>query len=521
MARLSDAFFVPSLDDIEFIKAALRKAGIAEEDVNSKKWQCYKTRVRRTVPGPVELEREFKRVVQVFADLLDAKTGKPLFSKDTWNLHKSTLKHTQKGCLSDVAGMLYYVQLRTDSMGIPMFKCLRGTNALEGFHQKIRQVIRGFNVSPRHAVALLHEFVCRWNHDVDVRVMGLPKKHSNCHDGWVIEEEIEEILSWEELESPVHPHWETTRDCADTGEVFGVVEQVHQTEAETDKNLEAKVAHLVDHLNDGMLEEEDETEDCNVAISNQVLVESAAWAGTTLCRSREIGPVTANSEIRFFADNHIQHMKTASDTEADNCSSFAWDRFSLFWNGTIAKEEARRRPKSNMRLKSAFHLQACRKKHRKEANARATLLDVQVADKNMRHEHRGLRRDMAVANPAALAIGNVSRHLEESEEAQPRLAPPASVDAPVPHRVQVPLFPTRHERSCEVPLGEEAGPPKKKNEPRRCRSCGHSYEKGSDFEKHHQGCGKVGSRGHQDASKRCTTPTACAWKVFLLRKDNK
>jgi hypothetical protein len=46
--------------------------------------------------------------------------------------------------------------------------------------------------------------------------------------------------------------------------------------------------------------------------------------------------VTTNSEIRFFADNYIQHMKTASDTEADNYSSFAWDRFSLFWNGTIA-----------------------------------------------------------------------------------------------------------------------------------------------------------------------------------------
>jgi hypothetical protein len=120
--------------------------------------------------------------------------------------------------------MSYYVQLRTDSMGIPIFKCLRGTNALEGFHQKIRQVIRGFNVSPRYAVALLHEFVYRWNHDVDVRVMGLPKKYSNYYDGWVIEEEIEESLSWEELESPVHPDWETTRDYADTGEMFRILD---------------------------------------------------------------------------------------------------------------------------------------------------------------------------------------------------------------------------------------------------------------------------------------------------------
>jgi hypothetical protein len=171
-----------------------------------------------------------------------------------------------------------------------------------------------------------------------------------------------------------------------------------------------------------------------------------------------------------------------------------------------------------MRLKSAFHLQACYKKYREEANARATLIDVQVADKNMQHECRGPRRNTAVANPAALTIGNVSHHLEESEEAQPRLAPPASVDAPVPHRVQVPLFPTRHKCSCKVPLGEEAGPPKKKNEPRRCRNCGQSYEKGSDFEKHHQGCGKIGSRGYQDASNRCTTPTNLRMEGFPLVK---
>jgi hypothetical protein len=95
MARLSDAFFVPSQDDIEFIKAALRKAGIAEEDINSKKWQHYKTRVRRTVPGPVELEREFKRVVQVFADLLDAKTGKP-FSRRTLGIFTRAPSSTHK-----------------------------------------------------------------------------------------------------------------------------------------------------------------------------------------------------------------------------------------------------------------------------------------------------------------------------------------------------------------------------------------------------------------------------------------
>jgi ribonuclease D len=536
MARLSDAFFVPSQDDIEFIKAALRKADVSEDDINSKKWQYYKTRVRRTVPGPVELEREFKKVVQLFADVPDAKTSKPLFSKAAWNLYKSTLKHIRKGCLSDVAGMSYYVELRTDSMGIPIFKCLRGTNALEGFHQKIRQVIRGFNVSPRYAVALLHEFVYRWNHDVDVRVMGLPKKYSNYYDGWVIEDEIEETLSWEELESTVHHDWETTRDYANTGEVFGITDQqpislgnqVPQTEAETDKDLDAEVAKLVDYLNDGTLEEEEEEakdSPCNVAISNQVLAESAAWAGKTLRQSRETGPVTTESEKRFFADNHIQYLKTADDTEADNYSSFAWDRFSIFWNGIIAEEEAGRRPKSNMRLKSAFHLQAYCKKYKKEANARATLLNIHSAEKNMRRDYRGVTRQTDVSTPDALMIRHVMSHSLKRISTGALLEEQAAASVPqavATYRVEVPLFPSQRKRSNKVSSGEEAEPPKKKREPRRCRNCGNTYEPGSNFRDYHVVAqGKIGSSEYKDPQEACTTPSNLRVEGFPLEKGER
>ena len=137
MSRLSDAFFVPSQDDIEFIKEALQKVGVSDEEINKKKWTYYKRRVRRSVPQPEELAREFIRVVQLFADVEDAKTGKPLFSKEAWNLYRSSLKHIRTGCLSDIEDMTYYIQIWEDSLGIPLFKCVRGTSALEGLHQKI------------------------------------------------------------------------------------------------------------------------------------------------------------------------------------------------------------------------------------------------------------------------------------------------------------------------------------------------------------------------------------------------
>ncbi len=175
-----------------------------------------------------------------------------------------------------------------------------------------------------------------------------------------------------------------------------------------------------------------------------------------------------------------------------------------------------------MRLKSAFHSQAHCKKFRKEANSRATLLNVQSAVKSMRLEHRGVCRDTEVSTPPALAIGNMSRHLLEispdaAEEAQPALvaeaqAPSDSVHAPVSQtvascRAKVPLFPSPMKRRHDkVHSGEEAGPPKKKRAPRRCRNCGNTCEHESNFRKCRVTHGNIGSSDHKDPQEARATP---------------
>jgi hypothetical protein len=63
--------------------------------------------VRRTVPAPKILERDFREVVDLFADIEDAKTKKKLFNPKAQALVKTTLKHIQKGCLSDIPGEAY------------------------------------------------------------------------------------------------------------------------------------------------------------------------------------------------------------------------------------------------------------------------------------------------------------------------------------------------------------------------------------------------------------------------------
>jgi hypothetical protein len=102
MARLSDAFFVPSHDDIEFIKEVLKANSFTDEEIKSQPWEFFKRSVHRTVPDPSTLEANLQKVFDLFADVVDQKTGKKFFGdKDSKvrKLVKSTLEHVRKGCL--------------------------------------------------------------------------------------------------------------------------------------------------------------------------------------------------------------------------------------------------------------------------------------------------------------------------------------------------------------------------------------------------------------------------------------
>jgi hypothetical protein len=84
-------------------------------------------------------------------------------------------------------------------------------------------------------------------------------------------------------------------------------------------------------------------------------------------------------------------------------------RLALFWNEWIAEEESGARPKSNMTLKDAYHLQA--KAVEKNGNCVATLLPVCDENKELCREYRGQSRqttasilDSAPAKVAALNL---------------------------------------------------------------------------------------------------------------------
>ena len=146
------------------------------------------------------LEENLQKVFDLFADEVDAKTGKKFFGEENSKARKlaiNVMEHVRKGCLSDIPGMSYYVQIGEDSMGIPQYKCIHGTSTLEGFHQKICQLIRGFAILPRFAIALLFEFVHRWNHGINCQILVLLGEYAHFYDGFAIEEEMEFTHGWD------------------------------------------------------------------------------------------------------------------------------------------------------------------------------------------------------------------------------------------------------------------------------------------------------------------------------------
>ena len=101
-------------------------------------------------------------------DIPCSKTGKALFAtKEARAVHKSTVKHIKRNCLSDTPLRSMYTPEREDRHGLMIYTCHRGTPTNEELHHKMRQAIRRFATLPRLAHALLTDLFNAWNQNIE------------------------------------------------------------------------------------------------------------------------------------------------------------------------------------------------------------------------------------------------------------------------------------------------------------------------------------------------------------------
>ncbi|KAJ3501690.1 hypothetical protein NLJ89_g9226 [Agrocybe chaxingu] len=136
---LRDAFFLLDPDDEANIKAFLESKGVT--------WKYM-------MQG--HQEWLFKRA---FGPLKDTQVKQPLFTKRAFEIAENVLDDIQRGFYSDPPGIqLYYFQGK-DKNGLSVYKCCRGTNAIEGgVHQNIVRWFGAFNAGPDFAVEILRDY---------------------------------------------------------------------------------------------------------------------------------------------------------------------------------------------------------------------------------------------------------------------------------------------------------------------------------------------------------------------------
>jgi hypothetical protein len=113
-------------------------------------------RTPRYIPPPSVLVPAISHVFTIFGSALDAKTSAPLFTTQAWEKAKAILELARQGYLSDNPGVVLYEKAGVDKYGLQKWKCLRGTNNVEGGpHGDIYRKFGALNGMPSKFLFLL------------------------------------------------------------------------------------------------------------------------------------------------------------------------------------------------------------------------------------------------------------------------------------------------------------------------------------------------------------------------------
>lgn len=113
-------------------------------------------RTPRFVPPPSVLVPALEHVFDTYGSALDVKTNAPLFNKEAQKKATAVVELARQGYLSDVDGIVMYEKAGIDKYGLQKWKCLRGTNNVEGGpHGDIYRKFGALNAGPRLTVNCL------------------------------------------------------------------------------------------------------------------------------------------------------------------------------------------------------------------------------------------------------------------------------------------------------------------------------------------------------------------------------
>ncbi|KAL9536894.1 hypothetical protein MBANPS3_012276 [Mucor bainieri] len=184
--RFRDALFVINKEDKERVSAVLRSEyGKTFEEALRYQPDWVLRRVRRSVPPHEELLPVVEALFEECKTWVDPETDTPLFNTHCLKKCTAVLNSIRNGHVSDPVGINMYQKLKMDQHSLPIYRCMRGTNSVEGgVHQNIIRKFGFFNSSPDLAQCSLAEYRLRHNTDIGSRNR-FGVKHRGHYNPWL------------------------------------------------------------------------------------------------------------------------------------------------------------------------------------------------------------------------------------------------------------------------------------------------------------------------------------------------
>eukprot|EP00466_Bigelowiella_natans_P009731 jgi/Bigna1/137791/aug1.41_g12499 len=228
---MREAMFVRVKSNEENVIAHLTGMGCSERKMKrilrnfGSRW--LSKRVRRCVPKCDVLFEWANKVHMQCRDVLDKKTKKPLFNDAARKKMDEVPKLLKDGHGTDPEIPLHCRIGTCKGSGLPLWRCARGTNSVEGVHQKTTKLFRGANLSVQLADCILRDFVHHHNTGVGSKNRSLPNfGHTQV---WV--EERTQPLCMELFGKPKWNGWCVSQNFVNTGE-RSTLAPLHMDEAE-------------------------------------------------------------------------------------------------------------------------------------------------------------------------------------------------------------------------------------------------------------------------------------------------
>jgi hypothetical protein len=194
---LRDAFFAFDPVILEEVKLVLRvRHKMSEEEIKNKMYYDFRwfaRRVPRVVLPPSKLYYRVRAVYSFYGYQRDGKTNSPLFNALCWEKAKGVLSDILLGYASDPPYAQFYYQSRdargalaTDSDGLVLYDCCRGTNDTECFHKQLLASIGTWACGVEMTDCVLAE--CRHRYNLHVSERRHPGFVRTGHyDTWMID----------------------------------------------------------------------------------------------------------------------------------------------------------------------------------------------------------------------------------------------------------------------------------------------------------------------------------------------